>query len=85
MADKVKKDNEILNGRLWDHSDNSLQEIILFLKKTLKNNDTIFSQSSLLLKEKKKKSSIVVTFLKKRVYKLPRTITVNIFNNENLS
>lgn len=84
MADKVKKDNEILNGRLWDHSDNSLQEIILSLKKTLKNNDTIFSQSSLLFKEKKK-SSIVVTFLKKRVYKLPRTITVNIFNNENLS
>lgn len=58
MADKVKKDNEILNGRLWDHSDNSLQEIILSLKKTLKNNDTIFSQSSLLLKEKKKKNPV---------------------------
>lgn len=58
MADKVKKDSEILNGRLWDHSDNSLQEIILSLKKTLKNNDTIFSQSSLLLKEKKKKNPV---------------------------
>lgn len=64
MADKVKKDNEILNGRLWDHSDNSLQEIILSLKKTLKNNDTIFNQSSLLIKEKKKNPVSLLLSLK---------------------
>lgn len=63
MADKVKKDNEILNGRLWDHSDNSLQEIILSLKKRWKIMIRFSANPRYYLKKKKNPVSLLL-FLK---------------------